>query len=180
MNTRAKNVAGSLIASCLLAVSASASAATASTVMEEITVTHPAVPPSAVGQQVVPWSSSDREEVAAHLGLNTEQRQEIRAIFANARPELDELREQRRSNRDALDALDVSSGSYVVALQRLTSERGELVADTDDIHERVRAEVGTVLTQTQQIRLADLLDAVPGPALDSSAVQIGTDDTDAD
>lgn len=175
MHLRKKHAAGSIVASILLGLSASANA----TVIEEITVTHQVVTPSAE-QKSTPWSRGDRKALTAHLELNTEQRREITSILADVRPELDELRELRRSNRDALDSLDATSDTDVVALERLTSERGQLVASTDEVRERIRAEVDSVLSQDQQIRFAGLFDAVPSPVLDSSTVQIGTDTVIAD
>ncbi len=168
MNTYARSITGSFVASILLAVSAGAGA----TVIEEITVTATQKAPS--------MQRGSREGIAAHLQLNESQRVEIGAILDDARLELDTLRKLRHSNREALDALEVTSTSDVVALERLTSERGELYASTDEAHDRIRAEVDTVLSSPQQIRLADLLDDAPAPLVESSAVQFGTDVTDAD
>ena len=175
MHTRTKHAAESILAVILLGISVSASA----TLIEEITVTHTAVNQSA-DQKDRSWPGADRKELAAHLELSKEQRQDISAIFAGVRMELDALREQREANRKALDALDVTVNRDVVALERLTSDRAQLVASTDDVRERIRAELDDVLTQAQQIRLVGLLEANQAPVLDSSTVQIGADAINAD
>ena len=170
MNINARNVAESLIAASLLAISASAGAS----VIEEITVTaNPNHAPALLER-------SQREQIAADLDLDESQRAEIRTILKEARPELDALRKLRRSNQKAILALELSANSDVVALERLTSERGELFADTDDTYDRIRAEVGTVLAPPQQVELTDLFIDAPAPLLESSAVQFGTEASDAD
>ena len=175
MHTRTKHAAESILAVVLLGISVSANA----TVIEEITVTHTAAYQSA-DRNVEPWSGADRRELAAHLELSKEQRQEVSAIFADVRPELADLRKQRRSNRDALGAMEVFFNRDVVALERLTSDRTQLLVSTDDVRERIRAELDDVLTQAQQIRLVGLLEANQAPVLDSSTVQIGADAINAD
>ena len=175
MHTRTKHAAESILTVFLLGISISASA----TVIEEITVTHTAAHQSA-DRNGEPWSGADRRELAAHLELSKEQRQEVSAIFADVRPELADLRKQRRSNRDALGAMEVFFNRDVVALERLTSDRTQLLVSTDDVRERIRAELDDVLTQAQQIRLVGLLEANQAPVLDSSTVQIGADAINAD
>lgn len=86
-----------------------------------------------------------------------QQRDEIKQIFAEVRPELNDLRDRRRSNREALNSMnadDIVSGKYPVALERLTSERSELVSETDEMRERLRAEVAAVLSAAETTTVA--------------------------
>ncbi|MEM9209317.1 MAG: Spy/CpxP family protein refolding chaperone [Pseudomonadota bacterium] len=168
MNTHRINATGLSVAALLAAGLLSVSAGASATVIEEITVTHRAVATTDEAN-VMPWTSDDRQRVAAHLALNAEQRETIKAIFADVRPELDALRKKRHSNQKALETLDASSADYAAALERLTHERAALFADTDDMREYVRAEVESVLSESQQSRLASLVDGTPAmrPETDS-------------
>lgn len=90
------------------------------------------------------------ESMTEHLGLTPDQQVQVRAIFDQAQPALNDLREKLSANRQQLQALTQSDAADDAAIRALADEQGKLKAEMIVQRSRVQVEINKVLTPEQR------------------------------
>jgi Spy/CpxP family protein refolding chaperone len=90
------------------------------------------------------------------LGLTPTQTQQIKDIFAAARPEMQSLHEQMHANMQKLQQTKPTDANYTTISSQVSQTHGSLSAEMLTQHAALRAQVFKVLTGPQQTQLAAL------------------------
>ena len=90
------------------------------------------------------------EKMADHLGLDDTQRQTVQNIQLAAEPEVTALRERMQANREKMKGLDADDPNRSALLNDIAVEKGQLTTEATLLFDRVRNEVGAVLTDEQR------------------------------
>lgn len=90
------------------------------------------------------------ERMADRLDMNDEQRQQLKQIHRQARPQMLELKDARQDNREALHKLDPKSAEFDKQVAELAKQQGELVTQKIIQRSQVRARVFAILTPEQR------------------------------
>jgi protein CpxP len=92
------------------------------------------------------------ERMAEVLNLSDAQKQQIKAIRSEVRPEMKALGDAMRANRDAMRKLNPDDANYLVEVDKLAAEKGALVQKMTQAHARTRIQIHQVLTPEQRIK----------------------------
>jgi Spy/CpxP family protein refolding chaperone len=95
------------------------------------------------------------EKMADHLGLDETQRQTVQNIRLAAEPEVTALRERMQANREKMQALDANDPNRSALLNDIAAEKGQLTTESTLLFDRVRNEVGAVLTDEQRAKVEE-------------------------
>jgi Spy/CpxP family protein refolding chaperone len=93
------------------------------------------------------------EKMADRLGLDETQRQTIQNIQLAAEPEITALRERMQANREDMKTLnsnDANDPNRSTLLNDIAVEKGQLATEATLLFDRVRSEIGAVLTDEQR------------------------------
>ena len=93
------------------------------------------------------------EKMADRLGLDETQRQTVQNIQLAAEPEIAALRERMQANRENMKALnsnDANDPNRSTLLNDIAVEKGQLATEATLLFDRVRNEIGAVLTDEQR------------------------------
>lgn len=93
------------------------------------------------------------DRMSEFLGLNAEQRRQVRAIVDKARPQSRNLRDKLRDNHQQLRALmqqDNPNGSDV---RKLADAQGKLIADQIVQRTKMQSDIRAILTPEQRAKL---------------------------
>ena len=93
------------------------------------------------------------EKMADRLGLDETQRQSVQNIQLAAEPEMTALRERKKANRDEMKTLDANDPNRSALFNDIAVENGQLVTEATLLFDRVRNEVGAVLTEEQRAKM---------------------------
>ena len=91
--------------------------------------------------------------MADRLGLDETQRQTVQNIQLAAEPEIAALRERMQANRENMKALnsnDANDPNRSTLLNDIAVEKGQLATEATLLFDRVRNEIGAVLTDEQR------------------------------
>ena len=97
------------------------------------------------------------EQMADQLGLNDEQRQQIKMIHRAARNEGMQLRDSMHDNMESLHKLDPGMNGYDRQVVKLADKQGELMRRMIIHHEGVKSKVFALLTPDQRSKAASLV-----------------------
>ncbi len=95
-------------------------------------------------------------QLAEELGITDEQRQTIRGLMDSARPNLEATAKQMYENLEMLRVTNPDHPQYDVIVARVSQSTGELAARSVTDLSQLRAQIWTVLTDAQRVRLAEL------------------------
>jgi protein CpxP len=95
-------------------------------------------------------------KLLAQLNLSAQQQASVKAILANAQPQMKTLHEELRANRQKLQQTQPNDPNYANVVAQVTQDNGALHSQMITQHESVRAQVFKVLTPAQQTQLAAL------------------------
>jgi periplasmic protein CpxP/Spy len=95
-------------------------------------------------------------KLLAQLNLTAQQQASVKAILANAQPQMKTLHEELRANRQKLQQTQPNDPNYANVVAQVTQDNGALHSQMITQHESVRAQVFKVLTPAQQQQLAAL------------------------
>jgi len=90
------------------------------------------------------------ERMADKLDMNDEQRQQLKQIHRQARPQMLELKDAMQDNREALRKLDPKSSQFSTQVAELAKQQGELVTQKIIQRNQMRASVFAILTAEQR------------------------------
>ncbi len=90
------------------------------------------------------------ERMADRLDMNDEQRQQLKQIHRQARPQMLELKDAMQDNREALRKLDPQSPQFDTQVAELAKQQGELVTQKIIQRNQLRAKVFAILTPEQR------------------------------
>ena len=90
------------------------------------------------------------EKMADRLDLDETQRQAVQNIQLAAAPEITALRERMQANRENMKALEPNDPNRSALLNDIAIEKGQLTTEATLLFDRVRNEVGAVLTDEQR------------------------------
>jgi Spy/CpxP family protein refolding chaperone len=148
-----RNVLGAslLAAGALLAAAAGTVVATAA----DVATTTTATPPPGPGPHG--WHHRGGPgHLLSQLGLSAQQKQQIKAIFAAARPQMQSLHEQIHANSLKLQQTSPSDPNYTSITSSVSQTHGSLSAQALTQRAEVRAQIFKVLTPAQQTQLTTL------------------------
>ena len=97
-----------------------------------------------------PW------HLLAKLGLSAAQKQQVKEIFAVARPQMQSLHEQMHANMQKLRQTQPTDPNYSSIASQASQTHGSLAAQAMTQKAELRAQVFKVLTPAQQAQLATL------------------------
>jgi periplasmic protein CpxP/Spy len=148
MKSNRNLLAGSLLgAAALLATATSISVATAA---DEATTAPPAPGPHA-------WHPHHGAgHLLSKLDLSAEQQVSVKAIMANAGPQMRSIHQEIRANSLKLRQTQPNDPNYANVVAQVTQANGSLHSQMITQKEAVRAQVFKVLTPAQQTQLAAL------------------------
>jgi Spy/CpxP family protein refolding chaperone len=92
-------------------------------------------------------------KMADRLGLDETQRQSVQNIQLAAEPEMTALRERKKANREKMKTLDANDPSRSALFNDIAVENGQLVTEAALLFDRIRNEVGAVLTEEQRAKV---------------------------
>jgi protein CpxP len=149
MKSNRNLLAGSLLAAgALLAAVTGISIATAAD--EATTVAPPAPGPQA-------WHHHHGAgQLLAKLNLSAEQQASVKAIMANAGPQMKSIHQEMRANSLKLRQTQPTDPNYANVVAQVTQANGSLHSQMITQKEAVRAQVFKVLTPAQQTQLVAL------------------------
>ena len=90
------------------------------------------------------------ERMADKLDMNDQQRQQLKQIHRQARPQMLKLKDAMQDNREAMRKLDPNSAQFSAELAKLAKQQGELVTQKIIQRNQVRASVFAILTPEQR------------------------------
>jgi len=90
------------------------------------------------------------ERIADKLDMNDEQRQQLKQIHRQARPQMLELKDAMQDNREALRKLDPKSAQFDAQVAELAKQQGELLTQKIIQRHHLRAKVFAILTPEQR------------------------------
>jgi Spy/CpxP family protein refolding chaperone len=90
------------------------------------------------------------ERMADRLDMNDEQRQQLKQIHRQVRPQMLELKDAMQDNSEALRKLDPKSAEFDKQVAELARQQGELVTQKIIQRSQVRAKVFAILTPEQR------------------------------
>lgn len=97
------------------------------------------------------------EKMADRLELDETQRQAVENIQLVAEPEIKALRERMQANSEKMKALDPNDPNRSALLNDLAVEKGQLTTEGILLFDRVRNELGAVLTDEQRAKAEEHL-----------------------
>jgi protein CpxP len=147
MKSNRNLLAGSLLAAGALWAATSISIATAAD--EASTAAAPA--PGAHA-----WHHHHGGHLLAKLNLSAQQQTAVKAIMANAGPQMKSIHQEMRANSLKLRQTQPNDPNYANVVAQVTQANGSLHSQMITQKEAVRAQVFKVLTPAQQTQLAAL------------------------
>jgi len=102
------------------------------------------------------------DRLASRLDMTAEQRADVRAIMAGSRDEVITLRGRMQANRADLRHVTGESDYDEAEVRRIAEEQGDLRAEMIVLRARQRAEIRSVLTDTQVAQLEKMRQRRPG------------------
>jgi periplasmic protein CpxP/Spy len=138
-------LAGSLMAAAALAV--------ATTSISVATAADDTAPPAAPGPHG--WHHH-QGHLLSKLNLTAEQQASVKAIMANAGPQMKSIHQEMRANTLKLQSTQPNDPNYANVVAEVTQANGALHSQMISQQADVRAQVFKVLTPAQQTQLAAL------------------------
>jgi len=86
------------------------------------------------------------------LNLSEQQKEQIKAIRENRKPELQNLRELSKNLRQQKNALDPVSSVYVSQVENISSQQANILQQRASIKAQIKHEVSLVLTPEQRAK----------------------------
>ena len=96
------------------------------------------------------------QRMLRRLDLTVEQREQVRGIMEQSRPQLQSIGESLRSNRDRLTAVTPDDADYAGVVAEVSQSNASLAERQTLLAARVRSDVWAVLTDDQKARAAEL------------------------
>jgi periplasmic protein CpxP/Spy len=144
-----------LMTATLLAGAVLAGAGTSLAVAADDATTDQTPPPGPHG-----WHHRGGPGASMHmlgkLGLNEQQKQQVKDIMTAARPQMQALHEQMHANMQKLEQTQPTDPNYSSIASQVSQTHGSLSAQMLTQHAEIRAQIFKVLTPAQQAQLATL------------------------
>ena len=90
------------------------------------------------------------ERMADRLDMSDQQRQQLKQIHRQARPQMLDMKDAMQDNREALRKLDPKSPQFDTQVAELAKQQGELVTQKIIQRQQLRASVFAILTPEQR------------------------------